>query len=74
MILRTFFTQHGLVSHVIYELPQHEEVHKDTKMRLVEKKGNWYVIADILPKKVNEHSSCVPKEDSYSFNFDRYNI
>jgi hypothetical protein len=51
-VLRTFFTQKGVVNRVIYELPKHEDVHKHTKMRLVEKNGNWFVIADILKGKV----------------------
>jgi hypothetical protein len=50
MMIRTFFTQRGVVNRVIYELPHHEKVHKDTKMRLVENKGSWYVIADVLPR------------------------
>lgn len=45
MILRTFLTQRGVVNRVVYELPQHEEVHKDTKMRLVMNNDKWYVIA-----------------------------
>ena len=50
MILRTFYNQVGIVNRVIYELPRHEEVHKDTKMRLIEKKGQWYVVADLKGK------------------------
>jgi hypothetical protein len=50
MILRTFYNNVGVVTRVIYELPRHEEVHKDTKMRLLEKNGSWYVIAETLPK------------------------
>jgi len=52
MILRTFYNHLGSVTRVIYELPRHEEVHKDTKMRLLEKDGSWYVIADTLERKV----------------------
>lgn len=52
MILRTFYNHVGSVNRVIYELPRHEEVHKDTKMRLLEKDGNWFVIADVLERKV----------------------
>jgi hypothetical protein len=56
MILRTFYNQVGVINRVVYELPRHEEVHKDTKMRLVEKRGNWYVVAELSPinKKVND--------------------
>ena len=50
MILRTFYNHVGSVTRVIYELPRHEEVHKDTKMRLLEKDGHWYVIADLERK------------------------
>jgi hypothetical protein len=71
-VLRTFFTQKGVVNRVIYELPKHEDVHKHTKMRLVEKNGNWFVIADIAKKSEHEHSSCVSKESSCSFPFDKY--
>lgn len=46
MVLRTFYNHFGSVNRVVYELPRHEEVHKDTKMRLVEKDGNWYVLAE----------------------------
>jgi hypothetical protein len=52
MVLRTFYNHFGSVNRVVYELPRHEEVHKDTKMRLVEKDGYWYVIADVLERKV----------------------
>ena len=51
MILRTFFTQRGVVNRVVYELPQHEEVHNDTKMRLVMNNDKWYVIADLGGRK-----------------------
>ena len=47
MILKTFYNHLGGVTRVIYELPRHEEVHKDTKMKLIEKDGHWYVLADI---------------------------
>jgi hypothetical protein len=50
MILRTFYNHVGSVNRVVYELPRHEEVHKDTKMRLLEKDGSWYVIADLERK------------------------
>jgi hypothetical protein len=50
MVIRTFFTQKGVVNRVIYELPHHEKVHKDTNMRLVMNKGNWYVVADLKRK------------------------
>jgi hypothetical protein len=46
MIVKTFYNLNGVVNRVIYELPVHEEVHKDTKMKLVENNGRWYVIAD----------------------------
>jgi len=46
MIVKTFYNLNGIVNRVIYELPVHEEVHKDTKMKLVENNGRWYVIAD----------------------------
>lgn len=50
MVLRTFYNHVGSVNRVVYELPRHEEVHKDTKMRLLEKDGHWYVIADLERK------------------------
>jgi hypothetical protein len=50
MILRTFYNHVGSVNRVVYELPRHEEVHKETKMRLVETNGHWYVIADLERK------------------------
>ena len=50
MVIRTFYNQLGTVNRVIYELPRHAEVHKDTKMRLVESKGHWYVVATKEPQ------------------------
>ena len=47
MLLRTFYNQLGMVNRIIYELPRHEEVNKYTKMTLVEKRGYWYVVADV---------------------------
>jgi hypothetical protein len=47
MILKTFYNRLGGVTRVVYELPRHEHVHKDTKMRLIEKDGSWYVLADV---------------------------
>lgn len=47
MILKTFYNHFGGVTRVVYELPRHEEVHKDTKMKLIEKDGHWYVLAEI---------------------------
>ena len=47
MVIRTFYNQLGASTRVIYELPRHEKVHKDTKMSLIEKKGYWYVVADL---------------------------
>jgi len=47
MVIRTFYNNVGTVTRVIYELPRHEKVHKDTKMSLVENKGHWYVVADL---------------------------
>jgi hypothetical protein len=52
MIVKTFYNQVGSVTRVVYELPRHEEVHKDTKMRLVMNNGNWFVIAELQNKKV----------------------
>jgi predicted DNA binding protein len=49
MIIRTFYNHNSLVNRVIYELPRHQEVNEFTKMTLVEKRGNWYVIADVYP-------------------------
>ena len=49
MVMRTLVDKSGAVSRVIYELPQHEEVNKYTKMTLVEKRGYWYVVADVYP-------------------------
>jgi hypothetical protein len=46
MILRTFYNRLGGVTRVVYELPRHEHVQKDTKMRLLEKDGSWYVLAE----------------------------
>ena len=59
MILRTFYNHVGSVNRVIYELPRHEEVHKDTKMRLLEKNGSWYVVATFSERKV----TCALAED-----------
>jgi hypothetical protein len=50
MVLRTFYNHFGSVNRVVYELPRHEEVHKETKMRLLEKNGSWYVIARLERK------------------------
>ena len=50
MILRTFYNHFGSVNRVVYELPRHDDVHKDTKMRLLENNGSWYVIADLERK------------------------
>jgi hypothetical protein len=47
MILKTFYNRFGDIRRVVYELPRHELVHKDTKMRLIEKNGSWYVLADV---------------------------
>lgn len=52
MVLRTFYNHVGAVTRVVYELPRHEEVHKNTKMRLIEKDGNWFVVADILKSEI----------------------
>jgi len=52
MVIRTFYNQLGTANRVIYELPRHGEVHKDTKTRLIESKGHWYVIAYPLERKV----------------------
>jgi hypothetical protein len=60
MILRTFYNHVGSITRVIYELPRHEEVHKDTKMRLLEKDGHWYVIADT---KLKSEITCALAED-----------
>jgi hypothetical protein len=49
MIMRTLVDKSGMISRVIYELPRHEEVNKYTKMTLVEKRGYWYVVADVYP-------------------------
>jgi hypothetical protein len=49
MVLRTLYNKLGGVNRVIYELPRHEEVNKYTKMNLLEKDGNWYVVADTYP-------------------------
>jgi hypothetical protein len=50
MIVRTFFTNVGIINRVVFELPQHEEVNKDTSMRIIEKHGKFYVIAETLAK------------------------
>ena len=50
MVLRTFYNHVGVVTRIVYELPRHEEVHKDTKMKLVETNGSWYVVAEPLAK------------------------
>ena len=72
MMIRTFYNGVGATTRVIYELPRHEKVHKDTKMRLVETKGSWYVVADVAKKSEHEQSSCVSKESSCSSLSDRY--
>ena len=50
MMIRTFYNGVGATTRLIYELPHHEKVHKDTNMRLVMNKGNWYVVADLKRK------------------------
>jgi hypothetical protein len=59
MILKTFYNHVGTVTRIVYELPRHEEIHKDTKMRLVETNGSWYVVAEPLKGKV----TCALAED-----------
>ena len=66
MILRTFYNHFGSVTRVVYELPRHEEVHKDTKMRLIEKNGHWFVVAEIarslkseIARPLREHQNAV---------------
>ena len=54
MIIRTFYNQIGIVNRIVYELPRHEEIHKNTKMTLIEKDGRWYVIA----QKAKSHVPC----------------
>lgn len=76
MIIRTFYNHNSLVNRVIFELPRHQEVNEFTKMTLVEKRGNWYVIADVYPtqKQGRELISCESKENSYSFPSDKHHI
>jgi hypothetical protein len=64
MILRTFYNHVGSVTRVVYELPRHEEVHKDTKMRLIEKNGHWFVVAEIARPLKSEVTSALA-EDEY---------
>ena len=49
MVLRTFYNHVRSVNQVIYELPRHEAVNKDSKMRLIEKNGYWSVVAYVFP-------------------------
>lgn len=58
MIIRTFYNHNSLVNRVIFELPRHQEVNEFTKMTLVEKRGNWYVIADVYPQKAKSQVPC----------------
>ena len=58
MIIRTFYNHNSLVNRVIYELPRHQEVNEFTKMTLVEKRGNWYVIADVYPQNAKSQVPC----------------
>ena len=46
------------MNRVIYELPRHQEVNEFTKMTLVEKRGHWYVIADVYPQKAKSQVPC----------------
>lgn len=62
MIIRTFYNNVGVVNRIVYELPRHEEVNKDTKMKVFENKGNWYVIADIS-KPLEGKVTCALAED-----------
>jgi hypothetical protein len=63
MILRTLVDKSGMISRVIYELPRHEAVNKYTKMTLVEKRGYWYVVADVYPLKGKVACTLAEDED-----------
>jgi hypothetical protein len=63
MVMRTLIDKSGAVSRVIYELPHHEEVNKYTKMTLVEKRGYWYVVADVYPLKGKVACTLAEDED-----------
>jgi hypothetical protein len=64
MIMRTLIDKAGVISRVVYELPRHEEVNKYTKMTLVEKRGYWYVVADVYPvNRLKSEVTCSLAED-----------
>jgi len=63
MVMRTLVDKSGAISRVIYELPRHEEVNKYTKMTLVEKRGYWYVVADVYPLEGKVARSLAEDED-----------
>jgi hypothetical protein len=63
MVMRTLVDKSGAISRVIYELPRHEEVNKYTKMTLVEKRGYWYVVADVYPLEGKVTRSLAEDED-----------
>ena len=46
MIIKTYYSiPYTHIIKIVYELPRHVEVNKFTKMSLLQKNGNWYVVA-----------------------------